>query len=114
MYHQCFKAVLKGKWIHINANESPFQRDDAHFLEATYFDELAEDGEAVPSKSRGAPLPRWEDLEKGEPRLATPHLSRLGQPRMGRQSNQRNKRTHREGDQPRKVRLVNGQTIYLL
>lgn len=65
-YHQCLKAVWIGKRVHINATESPFQRDEAHFLEATYFDELAEDNEAVPSKPKGVPLPRWEGFEGGE------------------------------------------------
>lgn len=55
--------------VHINATESPFQRDDVHFLEATYFDELAKGDEVVPFKPRGAPLPEWENLEGGEPRV---------------------------------------------
>lgn len=41
-YHKCLKAIWKGKRVHINAIGSPFQRDETHFLEATYCDELAE------------------------------------------------------------------------
>lgn len=40
---------------YVNATESPFKRDEAHFSEATaYFDELAKDGEVPPAKPRGA------------------------------------------------------------
>lgn len=82
-YHQCLKAVWKGKRVHINATESPFQRDKAYFLEAIYFDELAEAREAAPSRSKGVRFSRWEDLEGGDPKsitLSTPR--RVGQRRV--------------------------------
>lgn len=62
-YHQCLKAIWKGKKVHINATGIPFQRDEAHFSEARYFDELAEDGEVIIAQPRGVQLPAWEDLE---------------------------------------------------
>lgn len=43
--------------------EFSFQRDEAHFFEAAYLDELAEDGEVIASKPRGVSLPIWEELE---------------------------------------------------
>lgn len=36
-YHQRLEAVWKGKRVHVSASESPFQRGEAHFLEAAYF-----------------------------------------------------------------------------
>lgn len=40
MYHQCLKAVWKGKKVHINAYECHFQQDEPHFSEVSLFDEL--------------------------------------------------------------------------
>lgn len=31
-YHHCLKAKWKGKRVHVNVTESPFQTDEAHFL----------------------------------------------------------------------------------
>lgn len=62
-YHKCLKTIWKGKRVHVNVKESLFQRDDAHFSEAAYFDELAKDGEATLARPRGFPLPIWEDLD---------------------------------------------------
>lgn len=39
---------------------------------ATFFDELGEDGEVTPSRSQGASLSAWEDLEGEEPNLTLP------------------------------------------
>lgn len=56
-------ATWKGKRINVNMIEFSFQRDEAHFFEAAYLDELAEDGEVIASKPRGVSLPIWEELE---------------------------------------------------
>lgn len=42
--HKCLKSIWKGKRVHVNAIESPFQEDEAHFSEVAYFDELTKDG----------------------------------------------------------------------
>lgn len=62
-YHQCLKAIWKRKKVHINATGVPFQRDEAHFSEAHYFDELAEEGEVTITHPRGVQLLAWEDLK---------------------------------------------------
>lgn len=43
-----------------------FQRAEAYFLEAIFFDELVEDGEIAPIRPRGVPLLGWEDLKEQE------------------------------------------------
>lgn len=48
--YQFVKVFWKGKKIHICINVFPFQQDEAHFSEAAFLVELAEDEEAVPSK----------------------------------------------------------------
>lgn len=55
--------MWKEKQIHVNATESSFQRDEAHFWEPAYFDELAEDSEVIFARPRSVPFPTWEDLE---------------------------------------------------
>lgn len=81
---------------------------------AAYFDELAEDDEIVPTKPPGTSLPKWEDLEEGEPRVDIAAFTLTGGPRKGRQNKQGNKWTRRESDRPGKVQLVDGRTTYLL
>lgn len=61
------KATWKGRRIHISVIESSFQRDEAHFFEAQYFVELAEEGEIAIARPRGVPLLAWEDFEGNEP-----------------------------------------------
>lgn len=87
-YHQCLKVVWKSKRVYINATVSSFQRNETHFLEATYFDELAEAGEVAPSKPKGVPLWRWEDLERGDPRVDNSAYTSTGRPKKGRPSKQ--------------------------
>lgn len=49
--------------VHINTTKSPFQRDVAHFAEAQYSDELAEEGEVAITRAPGVPFPASEDFE---------------------------------------------------
>lgn len=56
-YHQCLKAIWEGKKVHFNVTKSLFQRDEAHFLEAAHFDEVAEEGEVTSVRPLGVPLP---------------------------------------------------------
>lgn len=39
--------MWKGNRVYVKAIESLFERDEAQFSEATYFDELAKDGEVA-------------------------------------------------------------------
>lgn len=55
-YHQYLKAIWKESREHINATKSQFQRDEGHFSELVYFDELAEDGEVAPARPSNVPL----------------------------------------------------------
>lgn len=79
-YHKCLKAIWKGKRVHINAIGSPFQRDETHFLEATYCDELAEWWSHSFPTSRN-PLSKWEDLDGGKPRVDNSAFTSTGRPR---------------------------------
>lgn len=112
-YHQCLKAIWKGKRFHINATGSPFQKDEAHFLEVAYFDELVEDGEVTPSKPQGTPMPDWEDLDEGKTRIDNFAFTSTGLPRKGK-SKPGNKGSRQDSDCPRKVQLTNRRTSYLL
>lgn len=57
--------------------ELTFQRDETHFSEVAYFDELAEDGEVAPSRPRGT-FARMEELEEGEPRVINSAFTSTG------------------------------------
>lgn len=56
-YHQCVKSIWKGRLVHINATESPFQRNKAYFFEAQYFEESVEEGKVTIAQPQGVPLP---------------------------------------------------------
>lgn len=99
-YHQCLKAVWKGKKVLINATNIPFTRDEAQFSEAQYFDELAEDGEAIIVRPRGVQLSAWEDLEGNEPKYnssARRLHNNFVPPRSKRKAEHPNRRTKRLG-----------------
>uniref|UniRef100_A0A2N9H877 Integrase catalytic domain-containing protein n=1 Tax=Fagus sylvatica TaxID=28930 RepID=A0A2N9H877_FAGSY len=61
-YHQCIKGRLNGKPIRIAANPSPFDQTEAHFIEATLYDELSTEEPPI-IKPSGTPLPDWEDIK---------------------------------------------------
>lgn len=46
-----------------------FQHDESHFSEATFFDELAEDGYIFLARPRDVPLPSQEDPKEEKSRL---------------------------------------------
>jgi hypothetical protein len=62
-YHQCVKGRLNGKPIRIAANSSPFDQTEAHFVEATLYDDLASTGEPSIVRPCGTPLLEWEDIK---------------------------------------------------
>lgn len=109
----CFRNLFSRSLTN-KATESPFQRDEAHFSETGYFDELAEDDKVAPATSQGLPLPIWEDLMGEETRADNSGHASTGWPRKGHQSKERNKRTHRGNDRPGKVQLADGRRAYLL
>lgn len=68
--------MWKGKRVHIGAIESPFQRDEAHFLEATYFDELAENTKLRLPGQKAYYCRDGRISTKHNPELITPHPPR--------------------------------------
>lgn len=64
--YQYMKDVWKGRQVHINATGLSFQRDEEHFPEAHYYDELAEEEDVVIVLLQGIPLPAWEDFKGNE------------------------------------------------
>uniref|UniRef100_A0A2N9IYI6 RNA-directed DNA polymerase n=1 Tax=Fagus sylvatica TaxID=28930 RepID=A0A2N9IYI6_FAGSY len=62
-YHQCVKGRLNGKPIRIAANSCPFDQTEAHFVEATLYDDFASTGEPSIVRPCGTPLPAWEDIK---------------------------------------------------
>ena len=59
IYHQCVKGRFNGKPICIPANPTPFDLSEAHYFEATFYDELTPSGEDSTSRPVGIPLPSW-------------------------------------------------------
>ena len=62
-YHQCVKGRFNGKPIRIPANPTLFDLSEAHYFEATFYDELTLNGEDSTSRPVGIPLPSWQDIE---------------------------------------------------
>jgi hypothetical protein len=62
-YHQCVKGRLNGKPIRIAANSSPFNQTEAHFVEATLYDDLTSTEDPPIVKPCGIQLPNWEDIK---------------------------------------------------
>ena len=58
-YHQCVKGRFNGKPICIPTNPTPFDLSEAHYFEATFYDELTLSGEDSTSRPVGIPLPSW-------------------------------------------------------
>ena len=62
-YHQCVKGRFNGKPIRIPANPTLFDLSEAHYFEATFYDELTPNGEDSTSRPVEIPLPSWQDIE---------------------------------------------------
>jgi hypothetical protein len=62
-YHQCVKGRLNGKPIRIPTNATPFDKSEAHYVDAAFYDEVTPTEEGLISKVVGTPLPRWEDIK---------------------------------------------------
>uniref|UniRef100_A0A2N9HKP8 Uncharacterized protein n=1 Tax=Fagus sylvatica TaxID=28930 RepID=A0A2N9HKP8_FAGSY len=59
---------LNGKPIRIVANFCPFDQTEAHFIEATLYDDLASTGEPSIVRPCRTPLPAWENI-KDDPEI---------------------------------------------
>ena len=62
-YHQCVKGIFNVKPIRIPTNPTPFDLFEAHYFEATFYDELTPRREDSTSRPVGVPLPSWKDTE---------------------------------------------------
>nr|POF00014.1 hypothetical protein CFP56_55809 [Quercus suber] len=60
--HECTIRSIH-KPICIPANPTPFDLSEAHYFEATFYDELAPSGEDSTSRHVGILLPDWQDIE---------------------------------------------------
>nr|POE46155.1 hypothetical protein CFP56_73591 [Quercus suber] len=106
-YHQCVKGCLNGKLIRIPANPTPFDKSEAHYLKAAFYDQLTiNGGDAIP-KPVGTPLPSWEDVKEGSEVDLRDLLERK------KKRKERKETTH---DAPRceKFQLPDGRIVYRL
>ena len=62
-YHQCVKGRFNGKPVRIPTNPTPFDLSEAHYFEATFYDDFTLSGEDPTSKPVGIPLPSWQDIK---------------------------------------------------
>ena len=62
--HQCLKANIKGKTIHVNATRAPFTSAEAHLAEAILFDETALTETSIMPQPRGVPLIKQDEGPK--------------------------------------------------
>ena len=60
--HQCIKGHWKGNEIFIPATKAPFERNEVNYIEASFFEDRAENGETAIARPIGVPLPKWEDF----------------------------------------------------
>lgn len=58
------EVIWRGKIVHVNIFECPFQKDKSNPQRQLFFYELNEDGEVVTARPRGVPLLKWVDLEE--------------------------------------------------
>ncbi|OMP08258.1 hypothetical protein COLO4_06643 [Corchorus olitorius] len=64
--HQCIKGFWQGKEVFIPATKAPFERNEVRYAEASFFDEVADEGEGVLSRPVGLRLPHWEEYAKDD------------------------------------------------
>lgn len=112
-YQECLKAIWRGKNVYINATGIPFQRDEAHFSEAQYFDEPAEEGEVIIVQPRGVLLPAWEDLEGNKMKTNPSAQTSMQHPRPSKKQ-KKGKAAQQEDGTFEKVQLADGRTVYVL
>ena len=112
-YHQCVKGRYNGKPIRIPTNPTPFDLSEAHYFEATFYDELTPSGEDSTSRLIGIPLPNWQDIENN-PEIDM--RSFLDQRKKKRERGETSSGASRGASQPRcvQVQLSDGRLGYCL
>ena len=108
-YHQCVKGRFNGKPVCIPANPTPFDLSEAHYFEATFYDDFTLSGEDPTSKPVGIPLPSWQDI-KNNPKIDMRSF-------LDKRKNKRECRENPNGaSQPRcvQVQLLDGRLGYRL
>ena len=86
----------------IPATKNPFEYDESYFIESTFFDEYAEEGETAIAKSSGVSLPSWEEVQEGQQKKR-----RMRGCRAGRKKNKKN-------DSVESFAREDGRRVYLL
>ncbi|OMO94091.1 reverse transcriptase [Corchorus capsularis] len=74
--HQCIKGFWQGKEVFIPATKAPFEKYEVRYAEASFFDEVAEEGEGVLSRPVGLRLPRWEEYAEEDKAGGEPNFKR--------------------------------------
>ena len=100
--HQCIKGHWNGKDVFIPATKNPFEYDESYFIESTFFDEYAEEGETAIAKASGVPLPSWEEVQEDQQKKR-----RMRGCRAGRKKNKKN-------DSVESFVREDGRRVYLL
>ena len=59
-FHQCVKAIWKGKEVNITATSAPFDESKAHFFEVAQCEDLTLFGENSIRAMKATLLPKWE------------------------------------------------------
>lgn len=65
-YHQCVKAIWKGKEVTILATPAPFDELEAYFFKVAQCGDLAPFRENSIKLMKAMPLPKWEEIVKKE------------------------------------------------
>ncbi|OMP00330.1 reverse transcriptase [Corchorus capsularis] len=61
--HQCIKGYWNDKEVSIPATKAPFEQNEVRYAEASFFDELADDGEGALGRPIGVSLPPWSNYD---------------------------------------------------
>lgn len=64
VFHQCLKAIWKGKEVKVPATRNPFGPEEAHITEATFFDDVAEEGENQIARPDSLRLASWKEVQE--------------------------------------------------
>ena len=93
--------------IRITANSCSFDQNEAHFVEATLYNDLASTGEPSIVRPCGTPLPAWEDI-KDDPKIDLRELLERKKKRKEHEVE------HGSPPQYVRVQLPNGCIVYRL
>ena len=62
----------------IPATKNPFEYNESYLIEASLFDEFAEEGETTIARPSSTPLPTWEEVHQGQQKKRKTRGSRGG------------------------------------